>query len=600
MKSILKLLVFSKPYIFLIFLNTIFNFLSVVFSLFSISLIIPILGLLFGTIEPSNEVADNMSFNNLKDYVYNHIYDLLQIHGVTYTLGFVCLLVGLGAILKNGFRYSALYFLTPFRNNIIRDIRKKMYTKLLHLQIPFVNKFKKGDLVARLTNDLIEVEWSIMAVLEFFIKDPIHILVFLISLMYLNLEITLISLIFLPLTAFIITKISKSLKQKSLLSQTKLADIISFVEESISNLKIIKSFNGFLFISRKFNSHNENLKNLNNKVLWRKDLASPMSEMLSTIVMIIIIWFGGKTVLNNNIDAETFIGYLIIFSQILPPARSLTTAFYSIQKGSASAERIVNILEQPEDTSVPLNSVESFDTISFNNISCKSSEGFILNNINFNIKKGQKIAIVGESGSGQSTLLELLLKFQPPSSGSIKIDQENIYNLNCNKLFSVVTQDVLLFNDTILNNMLLGCPYATQNEIHKAAKKAHIYKFIKTLDKGFNAIIGTGGIKLSGGEKQRISLARAFISQAPILILDEPTSSLDAESQKYIQSSLQEINQSTTLITVTHKLSSIINYDNILVMDNGSIIDAGNHTFLLKNSAVYKKLYEIETFKKDG
>ena len=239
MKSILKLLVFSKPYVFLIILNTIFNFLSVIFSLFSISLIIPILGLLFGTIEPSNEVADNISFNNMKDYVYNQIYELLQIHGVIYTLGFICLLVGLGAILKNGFRYGALYFLTPFRNNIIKDVRKKMYTKLLYLRIPFINKFKKGDLVARLTNDLIEVEWSIMAVLEFFIKDPIHILVFLISLMYLNLEITLIGLIFLPLTALIITKISKSLKQKSLLSQTKLADLISFVEESISNLKII-------------------------------------------------------------------------------------------------------------------------------------------------------------------------------------------------------------------------------------------------------------------------------------------------------------------------------------------------------------------------
>ena len=469
MKSILKLLVFSKPYVFLIFLNTIFNFLSVIFSLFSISLIIPILGLLFGTIEPSNEVIDNMSFNNMKDYVYNQIYELLQIHGVIYTLGLVCLLVGLGAILKNGFRYGALYFLTPFRNNIIRDVRKKMYTKLLYLRIPFVHKFKKGDLVARLTNDLIEVEWSIMAVLEFFIKDPIHILVFLISLMYLNLEITLIGLIFLPLTALIITKISKSLKQKSLLSQTKLADIISFVEESISNLKIIKSFNGFLFISRKFNSHNESLKNLNNKVLWRKDLASPMSEMLSTIVMIIIIWFGGKTVLNNNIDAETFIGYLIIFSQILPPARSLTTAFYSMQKGSASAERIVNILEQPEDTSLSCKSVESFETISFDNISCKSSEGFIVNNINFTIKKGQKIAIVGESGSGKSTLLELLLKFHPPSSGSIKIDQENIYNINCNKLFSVVTQDVLIFNDTILNNIILGRPYSTENEIYEDA-----------------------------------------------------------------------------------------------------------------------------------
>lgn len=600
MKSTFKLLIFSKPYFILIVLNTLFNLLAVIFSLFSISLIIPILGLLFGTIEPSNEITNDLSFNNLKDYIYNVIYDLIKLYGLTYALGFICILVGLGTMLKNSFRYCALYCLTPFRNNIIRDVREKMYTKLLKLQIPFVNKFKKGDLVARMTNDLIEVEWSIMGVLEFFIKDPIHIIIFLISLIYINVEITLIGLVCLPIAAFLITKVSKSLKQNSKLSQIKLADIISFIEESITNLKIIKAFNSAFFISTKFNSHNERLKNLNNKVLWRKDLASPMSEMLSTIVMIIIIWFGGKTVLNNNLDAETFIGYLIIFSQILPPAKSLTTAFYSIQKGAASAERIMNILEHPIDNTQSLKFIDCFKTISFDNVSFKSSEGIILKNVNLNIEKGQKIAIVGESGSGKSTLLELLLKFYPHSSGSIKIDEEHLLNLNCNKLFGLVTQDVLLFNDTILNNILLGNPSVSETEVHRASIKAHIHKFIQKLDNGYNTIIGAGGINLSGGERQRISLARAFISQAPILILDEPTSALDAESHQYIQSSLKEIPQSTTLITITHKLSSIVEYDHIIVMDNGSITDAGNHTFLIKNSVVYKKLYEIETFKKDG
>lgn len=599
MKSTFKLLIFSKPYFILIVLNTMFNLLAVIFSLFSISLIIPILGLLFGTIEPSNTITDDLSFNNLKDYIYNVIYDLIKLHGLTYALGFICILVGLGTMLKNSFRYCALYCLTPFRNNIIRDVRKKMYKKLLQLQIPFVNKFKKGDLVARMTNDLIEVEWSIMGVLEFFIKDPIHIIIFLISLIYINVEITLIGLVCLPIAAFLITKVSKSLKQNSKLSQRKLADIISFIEESISNLKIIKAFNSTFFISTKFNSHNERLKTLNNKVLWRKDLASPMSEMLSTIVMIIIIWFGGKTVLNNNLDAETFIGYLIIFSQILPPAKSLTTAFYSIQKGAASAERIMSILEQPIDNTHSLKSIDSFKTISFDNVSFKSSEGTILKNVNLNIEKGQKIAIVGESGSGKSTLLELLLKFYPHSSGNIKIDEEHLLNLNCNKLFGLVTQDVLLFNDTILNNILLGNPSVSETEVHRASMKAHIHKFIETLDNGFNTIIGAGGINLSGGERQRISLARAFISQAPILILDEPTSALDAESHQYIQTSLKEISQSTTLITITHKLSSIVEYDHIIVMENGSITDAGNHKFLIKNSVVYKKLYEIETFKKN-
>ena len=599
MKSTLKILIFAKPYVFLIFLNCFFNFFSVIFSLFSISLIIPILGLLFGTIEPSNGIIESLSFNNLKDYFYNHIYIITQNKGVIHTLGLICFLVSIGTILKNTFRYCALYCLTPLRNNVIRDIREKMYNKLLKLELSFVNKFKQGDIVSRMTSDLIEIEWSIMGVLEFFIKDPIHIFLFLIALIYISPQLTLIGLIFLPITAIIIIKISKSLKQTSNLSQIKIADIISILEESISNLKIIKSFSGYLFMSKHFNSHNESLKKINNQVLWRKDLASPMSEMLSTLVIVAIIWCGSKIVLNNNLDADSFIGYLIIFSQILPPAKSLTTAFYSIQKGAAAAQRVFLILEQPIQKNSCLRDVSAFDEVVFNKVYFKQNNVFILNNINTAFKRGDKIAIVGESGSGKSTLLELMLKFYKNTSGNIMIDNTNIRDINTANLFSLVTQDVMLFNDTIFNNLILGKNDATMEEVQRATKAANIHDFIINLDEGYNAIISERGNNLSGGEKQRVSLARAFLRNSPIIILDEPTSALDGESSNYITSSIDDLNQSKTIITITHKLSSITNYNKILVMDKGEIVQSGNHAFLLKNCTLYKKLYEIETLKKN-
>ncbi len=598
MKNTFQILKFSIPYTNLIILNTLFNFISVICSLFSISLVIPILGLLFGTIEPPENINVELSNNNLKDYFYEYIYNLLNNHGVVSALGFICLLVGVGTVFKNLTRYFALYCLTPIRNNVIRDIRKKLYSKVLSLPIKIISQFKKGDLVARLTNDLIEIEWSIMGVLELFIKEPIHIIVFLCSLIYISPELTLISLFFLPITGFVITKISKSLKQSSLLSQNKIGDLISLLEESITNLKIIKGLNSYATITSNFNKENETLKRINNNVLWRKDLASPMSEMLSTLVMVLIIWFGDKIVLTSNLEADSFIGFLVIFSQIIPPAKSLTTAFYSIQKGSASAERVLNILDTKNDTEKKLKSINTFqEKIEYTNISFKYHEEINLHNINLKINKGDKIAIVGESGSGKSTLIELLLKFYIPSSGNILIDGESIEHLNTNTLFTIVTQNTLLFNDTIINNLLASNTDASLEQVKHATKKSHIDFVINKLEKGYETIIGNQGDNLSGGERQRLAIARALLSDAPILILDEPTSSLDAESNKYIQNTFQNIEKNKTLITITHKLNTIINYDQIIVMKNGKIIEQGKHEFLIKNDGVYKKLYEIETLK---
>jgi len=598
MKQTLKILQFSLPYSKLIILNTLFNFVSVIFSLFSISLVIPILGILFGTIEAPEHIVSELSVNNLKEFFYAHIYSLLNHKGALSALAFICVLVGVGTILKNCTRYLALYFLTPIRNNVIRDIRKKLYSKILRLPLKMLHKFKKGDIVARMTIDLSEIEWSIMGVLEFFIKDPLHIIIFLISLIYISPELTLMSFVFLPITAFIITSISKSLKKKSLLSQNKIGELISIIEETISNIKIIKTLNSYEIISTNFNNRNESLKKTNNSVLWRKDLASPMSEMLSTLVMVVIIWFGGSIVLESNLQADSFIGFLVIFSQILPPVKSLTTAFYSIQKGSGAVKRVLTILDAENEDKIELKSIKKFNkSIICKDVSFKYNDEINLKSINIEIHKGEKIAIVGESGSGKSTLIELLLKLHKPANGSIHIDNKNIIDNNISSLFTMVTQDVMLFNDTIKNNLIIGNTDANFQEIEIATKKAYIHNVINNLENGYDTIIGAKGNNLSGGERQRIAIARALLNNAPILIFDEPTSSLDSESHNYIEKTLRELDTTKTLITITHKLHAIIEYDNIIVMKNGKIVEQGNHEFLLNQNGVYKKLYEIETLK---
>ena len=600
MKNTLKILTFSLPYFNLILLNTLFNFFSVVFSLFSISLIIPILGLLFGTIEAPENPINELSSNNIKDYFYSYIYNILIDKGVVNALAFICLLVGIGTILKNTTRYVALYCLTPIRNNVIRDIRKQLYSKLLKLPLKFINQFKKGDLVARMTNDLTEIEWSIMGVLEFFIKDPIHIIIFLVSLIYISPQLTILSLVFLPVTAFIITKVSRSLKGSSLLSQNKIGELISSIEESITNLKIIKGLDAHPIITKIFNNQNEELKNLNNKVLWKKDLASPVSEMLSTLIMVLIIWIGGGIVLTTDLSPDSFIGFLVIFSQIIPPAKSLTTAFYSIQKGSASVERVFKILDYTiETTNNRLRVREFHNHIIFNNVSFKYNTEINLKKINLRIKQGEKIGIVGESGAGKSTLIELLLKFYIPSNGEITIDDNKINSINTEALFTLITQDVMLFNDTILNNLRLSNVDATIEEVEKAAKKACIDEVIDRLDNKYDTIIGPQGNGLSGGERQRLAIARALLSKAPILICDEPTSSLDSESHNYIQETFNKLDSNTTLIMITHKLNTLKEYDRILVMKNGEIVEEGKHDLLLSKNGVYKKLYEIESLKRN-
>ncbi len=605
MSDFVKIIPFIKPYKHLIILNFIFNLLSVTFSLFSISLIIPVLGILFGTIEFDPEEFKKLkelsilSFEYLKIWTYNTISNLIIKYNELYTLGIMCFFIILFSILKNSTRYLALFFLTPIRNNIIRDIRNNLKRKILYVPISFFQKFKKGDVISRITHDLTEIEWSIIGLIELIFKDPIHIIIFLIGLSLINIKLTFLCFLLFPITGFIIALIAKSLKKKSFLNQEKIAELISLIDQNISGIKIIKAFNKESFIMKIFKKENEKQKKIANNVLWKKDLSSPMSETLSTITMVIIIWVGGGMVLNGSLQAESFIGFTIMFSQIIPPTKSLTSSFYSIKKGSAAINRINEFIKtQEEQTKPKLN--KSFDfkkDILFSNVNFSYEKQSIIKNLSFHINKGENIAIVGESGCGKTTIIDLLLNFFSINSGVIQIDSENIRDKDLGKLrslFGLVSQDVFLFNDSIANNISFGNPNTDLNKIIDAAKKANAHEFISKFDNGYNTIIKNQGKNLSSGEKQRISIARAIYGDYPILIFDEATSSLDSKSSKHIQSTINKINKEKTCIIITHKLHSIQKLDRIFVMKDGKIIQSGTHKLLMNSSKVYQQLYNLD------
>ena len=605
MSDFIKIISFVKPYKYLIILNFIFNLFSVIFSLFAISLIIPVLGILFGTIEFNPDDINNLkdlsilSFEYLKIWIYSKISILIEQKNELYSLAVICFFIVLFSILKNLTRYLALFFLTPLRNNIIRDLRNNLKRKLIHVPISFFQKFKRGDVISRITLDITEIEWSIIGLIELALKDPTHIIIFLIGLSLINIKLTILCFLLFPITGIIIAVIAKNLKKTSFLNQEKIAELISLIDQNISGIKIIKAFNKENFVLKIFNKENEKQKNIANKVLWKKDLSSPMSEALSTITMVVIIWVGGSIVLNESLQAESFIGFTIMFSQIIPPTKSLTSSIYSIKKGAAALNRINELLNYKEEkTSSKLEKINTFkDEISFSNVNFSYENQNVLKNISFSIKKGEKIGIVGESGCGKTTIIDLLLNFHSIDSGSIKIDSENINIQNLSKLrslFGLVSQDVFLFNDSIINNISFG---NTNNDLEKiidSSKKANAHQFISKLENGYNTLIKNQGKNLSAGEKQRISIARALFGNYPILIFDEATSSLDSKSSKHIQDIIDNIETDKTCIIITHKLQSIKNLDRILVMKDGEIIQSGNHKLLINSSKVYQQLYNLD------
>lgn len=605
MKSYLRILRYAGRFRKFAGLNILFNILFTFFNLFSILLIIPFLQILFDTYNKHQQSDQPEVLKNSLGWINTQFTSFIETNGKPAGLVLVCLAVVLMFFLKNVCRYFALYYLAPLRNGVVRDLRQSLFDKMMQLPVSYFSEKRKGDILARITTDVNEVEWSIMNTLESTFRDPFTILVFFISMLFISVPLTLIVIAFLIPTAFIITRIGKSLKRKSTKSQTQFGFIMSIIEESLSGLRIIKGFNAERYQKSKFSRENKTLSDLQIGVLHRWQLSSPLTEFLSIITVAVILYLGGMMVLKGDatLSADTFIGYILIFANILNPARSAANSFFYIQRGIASIERIESVLDADVHIKEPLHAthVKVFEReIEYRNVSFNYQEDVrVLHNIHMKIEKGKMIALVGASGSGKSTVADLLARFHDVTEGEICIDGINIKNIriaSLRNLLGIVTQESILFNDTVFNNIAFGIDHAEKEDVIKAAKVANAHDFIMKLEHGYDTMIGDRGNKLSGGERQRITIARAIFKNPPILILDEATSSLDTESEKLVQDALFKLMQNRTSIVIAHRLSTIQFADEILVMQNGVIAEKGNHNSLLAKNGLYAKLVEMQMF----
>ncbi|MBC8487233.1 MAG: ATP-binding cassette domain-containing protein [Bacteroidetes bacterium] len=605
-KKYLRILAYVKPYWKYALLNILFNLLVIVFSLVSFVMLIPFLNLLFG-IEKLVETKPELSFTpeSALEYLNYLISQIIISKGKVEALIFICLFLLGTFFLRNLFRFLAMFFLANVRIGAVKGIRNNIYKKILILPLSFYSTRKKGDIIARITTDVQEVEYSIMNYLEMIVRDPITVIAYFITLFVMSPQLTLFVLVLLPITGYIIGRIGRSLRKDSKIGQTKFAGLMAIIEETISGLRIIKAFTAIDFSNRRFLNLNNKYSKILIKIYRTRDLSSPLSEFLSSVVIIIVLWFGGKLVLTDNptITAAIFITYIVIFSQIIPPAKTFATGFYSIQKGIASAERVFEILDAEEviKEKVDAVSIKSFEKeIEYRNVFFKYKNEFVLKDINCTIQKGKIIALVGQSGGGKSTFVDLLPRFYDTTKGDIFVDGISLKDYNINNirsLMGIVTQEPILFNDTIFNNIAFGKEDITEEDVITAAKIANAHEFIIKMEEGYQSNIGDSGTKLSGGQRQRLSIARAVLRNPPILILDEATSSLDTESERLVQDALAKVMSNRTSIVIAHRLSTIVHADEIIVLQKGKIVERGTHQVLLDKMGAYHKLYDLQTFK---
>jgi len=587
-------------------LYTLFITLSILFSLFSLSMLVPFMDLIFGTNELNGaaQIATQHSSGSLKDIVYGFLQTNIARYGKVYALGWICFGIITAVILKNIFLYLSFYFLAPIRNAVTRKYSKLLYDKILKLPIGFFTEQRKGDILSRSSNDIADLENSVIGALEGIIKEPLNIIGIMIVLFIISVKLTLFVFILLPVAGLIVGRIGRSLKKHTNKAQVKWGEIMSQMEETLSGLRIIKAFNAEQRVKKSFFDLVDAIFHIKNKILYRRDLASPLSESLGVIILCGVLWFGGKLVLNGEIlSGSSFIGYVALFSQIINPAKALSQAVYHVNRGTATLDRLNEILEAPvtvEEIENPIELKQFNHSIQFDNVQFSYQDAEILNNINLTIQKGKTVALVGSSGAGKSTLADLVPRFHDVSAGHLYIDGKDIkeYSLSSlRKLISVVTQEPILFNDTISANIALGKPDATEAEIIAAAKIANAYEFITKKEDGFNTIIGDRGSKLSGGERQRLTIARAVLKNPPILILDEATSALDTESEKLVQDAINNMMQNRTSLVIAHRLSTIRHADEIIVMQKGVVVERGSHESLLAQNGYYQKLIEMQEVK---
>lgn len=608
MKGIITILKrFLPPYKKYVFLTFLFNILSAILNVFSLATIIPILQVLF---KVSNKVYEFIPWGSegtsTIDTILNnggwYMTHLIETHGESKTLMFLALVLIVMTLLKTGTAYLGSYFTIPIRTGVVKDIRNQINDKILNLHIGFFSEERKGDILARVSGDVNEVENSVMSSLDMLFKNPILVLIYLITMIVLSWELTLFVLVVLPIMGYVMGTVGKNLKKSSFEAQNKWGELMSQIEETLSGLRIIKAFNAENKISRRFHTGNEQFRRMSSRITRRQYLAHPMSELLGTITIAIVLWFGGSLILDGTglIDAATFIYYLTIFYSIINPIKEFSRSAYAVQRGLASMERIDKILSAQNkilDSANPL-PIQFNKHIHYNNVWFKYADDWVLKGIDLKIEKGKTIALVGQSGSGKSTLTDLLSRFYDTQKGVVQIDDTNIKDASMFDLRSkigYVNQEAILFNDSFYNNITFGVKSATMEEVIEAAKIANAHEFIIATPDGYESNIGDRGGKLSGGQRQRISIARAVLKNPEILVLDEATSALDTDSERLVQEALEVLMQNRTTIIIAHRLSTIKNADEIHVLKDGEIVESGNHNSLYELDGYYTKLCNMQS-----
>lgn len=600
-KVILKLI---KPYAGYAALSAIFSFLSVVFSLFSLTMIIPFLELLFqDTIPQIPEPVLRANPESLNEWFRYQLGSIIQAEGKEGALWIISFVVITLFFLKNLFRYLANFFMSPLRNKVVMDLRNTMYERILILPLSYFSRKRSGDILSRISGDVQEVEWSVMSFLIMLFRQPIALVIFVTALIFISPGLTLVALLLIPIAGYVISLSGKWLNRIAMKGQQQLGGLVSMIEETIGGIRIIKSFNAIDTTEAQFKEQNQVYTKLLTRIYRQRDLAAPLTEVIAILAMVCVIWFGGQQVLNpqNPMDAKVFLLYLAIFSQIIPPAKSLISAYYNILKGAASMERIQEVIQEDEsiaDDPAAIEKVHFTKSIEIRNLNFKYQDDYVLKDVSLKLKKGERLAIVGPSGSGKTTLLNLLPRFYDCPPGTIFIDGIDIRKVRIHSLramMGLVSQDTILFNDTVKENILFGKAGVREEDIVKAARIAHADEFIREMPQSYDTIVGDRGIKMSGGQRQRLALARAILRNPPILLLDEATSALDTQSEREVQAALDDIMQERTSLVVAHRLSTIMEAHKIIVMENGRIAEEGNHESLLAAKGLYYRLWMMQT-----
>ncbi len=600
MKKFIDILKYLAPYKGRIALNLVFNLLNAAFSVVSFSAIVPFLKILFDSVEKEaypNAVVGSGILDQLNAGFEKYIRE----EGPMEALFIFCVAIVILFFVRNIFRYLALHQMAFLRNVAVRDLRREIYQKLLRLPMAYYTDERKGQIMARFTNDVAEVEWSVMGALEALFRQPVMIILYLITLLGISWELTLFVIVVLPITGLMIGLIGKSLKRTAKKGQEELGEVVTSLEETVGGIRIVKGFTAEDIFNRYFNKVNDQHFKLMVRLFRKQYLTSPLGETLSAITIALILWFGGNLVLDGHtLNGEFFILYIVIFSQMISPARALSESFVRVQRGISASERIDEILMADEQVleSETAEAITSFkEQIEFRNVTFKYGDEPVLKNINLVVKRGESIALVGPSGGGKTTLVDLMPRFYDVSEGEILLDGKNIKDFkvyDLRGLFGIVSQQSILFNDSVKNNLLIGNQYASDKQVIDALHAANAHGFAVSLSEGLDTGVGEAGNKLSGGQKQRLSIARAILNDPPIMIMDEATSALDTESERLVQDALEKLTEGRTSFVIAHRLSTVQHADRIIVIDKGEIVEMGTHTELLEKNGLYRRLVDLQ------